>query len=248
MIKRYLPPRFKQFLWFIFKSPQRKWIGYSSLVTDIRGYLAVLFRRRRYERLTVCVGVKNRSSNLLNFLVESMNRAEFSSLICLSVYDCGSDDIGNLQKALREKWKGRLKYTRVEQPFARSVAFNAAVKQADTSLVLICDADMSLPYDIVGKVSRYTTPSSAWFPVVWYTNEDGSGRYYTESTGMFSSYLSDFLNTGGFDENIREWGKEDWLLFFEFYKNGIACIRSREKDFVHHYHPSLMPADFKPLF
>lgn len=248
MIKRLLPKNVKQFLWFIFKSPQRKWHGYSTLLTDLKGYLYVLFKPKQYERITVCVGVKNRSYNLLNYVVESLNQAENKALINLSVYDCGSNDVDDLEAEITKKWKGLFAYCKVESDFARSKAFNKAVEMAESHLVLVCDADMSIPKDIVRKASKYCTKKSAWFPVVWFTNEDGSGRYYTESTGMFAAYKNAFKLTGGYDETIVTWGKEDWLLYFEFYKNDIACIRTREKEFIHHYHASLRPADYVNLF
>jgi glycosyltransferase involved in cell wall biosynthesis len=248
MLKRYIPGRLKYFLWYIFKSPQRKWIGYKTLFTDLAGYLSILLKRREYRRISVCVGVKNRSSNLLEYVVASLNKCDFQALIELSVFDCGSDDTPDLLNELKRAWDGRLVYRREEQPFARSVAFNAAVAQCTSDLVLVCDADMSLPVDILQKVCRYTSSEAAWFPKVWYKNKDGSGRYYGESTGMFASRKTDFEKAGRYDETIREWGKEDWLLYFAFYKQGIACIRTREKDFVHHYHPSLKPDGFVPLF
>jgi glycosyltransferase involved in cell wall biosynthesis len=248
MIKKYLPEKFKKFLWFVFKSPQRKWIGFGSLWTDMMGYLAVVFKRRIYTRVSVCIGVKNRSYNLVEHVVRSLNRCEFSHMVELSVYDCGSDDLPDLRGVLSRAWKGRLVYQRVEQEFARSVAFNAAVEQAGSEYILVCDADMSLPVDVISKVIKYSTPRSAWFPVVTYVNEDHSIRPYTESTGMFASRKKDFIKAGRYDESIRTWGKEDWLLYFGFYKKGIAAIRTRERDFVHHYHPSLKPHDFVPLF
>lgn len=248
MIKRYIPKNIKQFLWFIFKSPQRKWVGWRSLLTDVKGYFTIWFVRGQLHRITVCVGVSNRSRHLLDHLIDSMNRANNKSLLNLSVYDCGSDDVVNLAGAIQEKWKGKLFYNRQEQPFARSLAFNSAVRQSDTPVVLICDADMSLPADIVVRASKFISRRTAWFPVVWYTNADGSGRYYTESTGMLCTFKDDFFRVGAYDERIREWGKEDWLLFFEYYKHDIACIRTRERYFVHHYHPSLRPEGFVPLF
>jgi predicted glycosyltransferase involved in capsule biosynthesis len=194
------------------------------------------------------VGVKNRSSNLLNCLIESLNKASFRPLIDLAVFDCGSTDSPDLHEAIKKRWKGSLSYQRIEQPFSRSVAFNRAVGLSSTDYILICDADMSVPKDIVYKVSKYSSEKAAWFPVCWYENDDGSGRFWTESTGMFACKRENFDKTGGFDETIKTWGKEDWLMYFSFYKQGIGCIRTRERQFVHHYHESLMPSDFKPLF
>ncbi|MEZ4804054.1 MAG: hypothetical protein R2852_00815 [Bacteroidia bacterium] len=179
-MKRFLPKNLKQLLWFIVKSPQRKWIGYSTLFLDMRAYLSVFFKTSRKQKITICVGVKNRSENLLSFLITSMNACKDKDLLALSIYDCGSTDVQDLKTSIQDIWEGDLKFETSDQDFARTISFNGAVKMADTELVLICDADMSLPADIVSKVVKYTGKFSAWFPVVWYTNEDGSGRYYTK--------------------------------------------------------------------
>jgi glycosyltransferase involved in cell wall biosynthesis len=248
MLKQFLPVKIKQFLWYLFKAPQRKWIGYKTLFTDFSGWVKVRIKASSIQPVSVCIGVKNRSSNLLQFVVGSLNQCEHPELIELSVFDCGSNDVQDMESILRTAWKGKLVYNREEQDFARSIAFNRAVEQSGYELILVCDADMSVPKNIVGKVNRYCTNRSAWFPEVTYINEDGSRRYYTESTGMFASRKMDFIKAGRFDESIRTWGKEDWLLFFGFYRAGISCIRTKEPDFVHHYHPSLKPDDFVPLF
>ncbi len=250
MIKQFLPKNFKQFLWFVFKSPQRRWheLGYSTLFTDIKGWLATRKKPTTLQPLTICIGIKNRSHNLLNFVIPSLNLAKNNELITLSVYDCGSNDVEHLETEIKKVWNGPLIYQRKEGDFARSKAFNTAVKQAPEGLILVCDADMSVPKNIVNLVNQYVSKHSAWFPHVWYTNADGSGRYYTESTGMMASSRATFLHIGGYDETIISWGYEDWYLFFAYYKHQIACIRSNEREFIHHYHESLKPKGFKPLF
>jgi glycosyltransferase involved in cell wall biosynthesis len=208
----------------------------------------VLFSRRKLQPVSICVGIKNRSSNLLEFVISSLNNCDHKDLIELSVFDCGSDDISSLESAVKEAWKGRLVFSRDERKFARSYAFNKAIGQSISGLIMACDADISLPKDLVKKVNRYCTPHSAWFPIVTDENEDGSTRYRDEGAGIFASRKIDFIKAGKYDESITEWGKEDWLLYFSFYKNGLGCVRTREANMVHHYHPSLRPADFVPLF
>lgn len=248
MIRKIIPAPVRRLFRFVFKAPQRKWIGFRSLFTDLRAYLSAWKQPSTIHRITICVGVKNRSRHLIDHLVKSMDECDYAALLDLSVFDCGSDDTDNLELALYNRKYGRIFYSREVMPFARSNAFNRAVQAAESPLVLICDADMSLPRNIVKKVNRYANRKSAWFPVVRYLNEDGSSRWYTESTGMMACRKEDYFKAGGMDENIREWGKEDWLLLFSFYKIGIGCIRTYEPNFVHHWHPSLKPEDFKPLF
>ena len=247
-LKRLLPKPFKQFLWFVFKSPQRKWVGFSSVLSDFKAWYAARKRPNNLHAISVCVGIKNRSHNLLSHLIPSLNACANLDCIELSVFDCGSDDVQNLVQEIRKAWKGKLVYAEVPQNFARSISFNAAVKQASNNLILVCDADMSVPIDVLEKVNRYSGKYSAWFPQIWFTHQDGTGHFMSEGTGIMASQRQQFLDLGGYDESITDWGKEDWLLFFEYYKNGVGCIRSKEPDFIHHYHKSLKPEDFIPLF
>ncbi|MCC6817381.1 MAG: hypothetical protein IT245_00615 [Bacteroidia bacterium] len=249
-LKSILPFKIKHFLWFVFKAPQRRWheLGYKTLWTDFIARMISRHTPKNLQPISICIGIKNRSVNLIDFVLNSLEHCEHKHLITLSIFDAGSTDLLNLKQSIELNWKGPLIYTKEEIQFTRSITFNKAVKQAKDNLILICDADMSLPYDIVKKVNQYATQKSAWFPHVWFQNEDGTGRYYTESTGMLACYKSIYLEIGGMDETIKEWGKEDWLLFFEFYKHKIGCIRTNEPHFVHHFHESLKPKDFKPLF
>jgi predicted glycosyltransferase involved in capsule biosynthesis len=107
---------------------------------------------------------------------------------------------------------------------------------------------MSIPKDMVKKVNHYTGEYSAWFPQIWFTHRDGTGHFMSEGTGIMASQRQQFLNFGGYDESIIDWGKEDWFLFFEYYKNGVGCIRSKEPEFIHHYHESLKPEGYENLF
>lgn len=248
-MKRWLPIKLKQGLWWIFKSPQRQWVGWSTLLTDFRGYLAYQLKSGELQPISICIGIKNRSEHLLNHVLPSLNACENGNLIHLSVYDAGSSDNENLEEAIRQVWKGALIYHCQEQNFTRSKTFNAAILQAPTELVMACDADISLPKVIVQKINRYVTKRTSWFPQVWWLSDDKtSGRFFTEGTGLFASTKTNFIKAGGYDESITEWGKEDWLLFFAFYKHGIACIRTNEKDMIHWPHVSLKPEGFEKLF
>jgi glycosyltransferase involved in cell wall biosynthesis len=247
-LKRLLPKSFIQFLWFVFKSPQRKWIGFLSVISDLKAWFSTRKRPNNLQAISVCVGIKNRSHNLLNYVIPSLNLCHGLEMIELSVFDCGSDDMHDLESEIRKLWKGKLVYKQAPQKFARSISFNAAVKQSTNNLILICDADMSLPQDVLEKVNRYIGKYSAWFPQIWFCHEDGTGHFMSEGTGIMASQRQQFLDLGGYDESITEWGKEDWLLFFEFYKKGIGCMRSNEPNFIHHYHESLKPEGFIPLF
>lgn len=241
--------KIKYFLWKILKSPERNWVGWSTLLTDFKSRIFSLFYFSKNQPISICVGVKNRSNNLVHVLIQSLNQAQSKDSITLCVLDCGSDDVPDLLNEIQNHWKGKLIYKKIEQAFERSKVYNQAVNLSLNELVFICDADIQLPSDLVKKVNQYTNTLTAWFPILWWMNEDRiSGKFFSASTGMLATTKSNFIKTGGYDESIKEWGKEDWLLYFEFYKKGISCKRTFESNMIHHYHPTLKPKDFKPLF
>ncbi len=249
-MKKWLPIALKQWLWWLFKSPQRMQVGFSTLLTDIKGYWAIKTKSSKpLQPISICIGIKNRSQHLLNYVIPSLNAAKHKELITLSIFDAGSNDVPNLKEAIQALWSGPLIYTEQEQVFARSKTFNAAIRQSTTEYIMACDADIQLPPNIVELVNTYITPHTAWFPQVWWMSDDKkSGRFFTEGTGLFASTKFNFIKVGQYDETITTWGKEDWLLYFAFYKNKIAGYRTNESGMIHHPHESLKPEGFEKLF
>ena len=247
-MKKYLPPGLKQFLWFVFKSPQRKFGGPWSLWSDIQGYLAILFKSNNLEPITICTGLKNRSQNYLH-LLKSLKHCANKDLIQLSVFDCGSDDIGNLKQEIERNWEGNLIFTEENIKFTRAYSFNKAIKQSNTELVFICDADMSLPPKIVQLVNKYVSTKSSWFPISYHLNEKGdNGKFKIEGKGIFASTKSHLNKIGYYNESFTSWGDEDWEMFFRFYKNGIRPHRTWEQFLIHNYHESKRPDGYKSMY
>ena len=249
-MKQWLPIALKQWLWWLFKSPQRKQIGFGTLLTDIKGYWSIQTKpTKSLQPISICIGIKNRSQHLLTHIIPSLNAATHKELVTLSIYDAGSNDVPNLKAAIQALWSGPLIYTEQAQDFTRSRIFNAAILQSPDEYIMACDADIDLPKDIVQKINTYVTPHTAWFPQVWWlSNDEKSGRFFSEGTGLFASTKSNFIKAGQYDETITTWGKEDWLLYFAFYKNKIAGYRTNEREMVHHPHKSLKPEGFEKLF
>jgi predicted glycosyltransferase involved in capsule biosynthesis len=199
--------------------------------------------------ITICTGLKDRSENYVQVMLESLKKAENSELISLSVFDCGSSDVPDLKQKIKDVWDGNLVFSSEKMDFTRSRSFNAAVSQAETDLVFICDADIEIPANIVKLVCRNTSKRVSWFPILWWLNEDNAtGSFFSGSTGMLSCYKSNFKAVGGYDESITSWGYEDWTLYFSFYRHRITAYRTKEKNMKHHWHKSLKPEGFKKMF
>jgi hypothetical protein len=245
----------KRLAWFLLKSPQRRLVGWQTLFTDLRGVLSVSWNRLfrgEAEEIWVCTGLLNRSDHFLNVLLPSLLAArKQGARIALSVADCDSSDHTGLEAAIRERWDGTLVFSSVSETFARSRCFNRAIRQAKGSLYFICDADMSVPPNLGRLLSRYVSTYSAWVPVCRFMlgpkPEDG-WKYHSAGTGNLACTKEHLERSGMLNEAITSWGGEDWDLFFRLYRAGIMPLRTRCHHLVHHHHPSLKPADFKPLF
>ena len=103
MLKSLVPDFIKYFLWFVFKSPQRK-IGWFTLKLEVYAYLKVfyasIFGFKPLIKISICVGIYNRSEIFLKYFVSSLSRCKHQDLIELSVFDMGSDDIKDLKKEI----------------------------------------------------------------------------------------------------------------------------------------------------
>jgi glycosyltransferase involved in cell wall biosynthesis len=238
--------------WFVFKSPQRKF-GYLSVWQDIVGIFAYLclkdFSLFKLKPISICVGIHNRSDLFLNHFLPSLLSTQHLDSIELSVFDCQSDDIIDLEIEVRKIWKGKLVFKSENIPFSRSAAFNKAVKQSQNKILFICDADFSLPSDLVIKCNKFTLGKLVWFPIVFYLYKNKPNVFDEKhgewmqwgGKGILACKRKYFDNIGGLDESFKTWGKEDDDLWMKFYKARNYVIRSREKGLLHHWHPSLNP-------
>lgn len=198
----------------------------------------------------ICTGNKNRSSSLLKHLVASAAGLPDSSKFGLSVFDCGSDDIEELEIEIRKIWIGPLVFHSEKTEFSRSLAFNKAIAQCPGNLVFVCDADISLPENLHQKITQFCSRNSAWFPVCqWQLNEsDTDWKWFSAGTGIFAATKKQLRITGLLNENMKNWGGEDWDLFFRFYKSGIMPLRSRCDGLYHHWHQPTKPENFQNIF
>ncbi len=240
----------RRFAWFVIKSPQRKWVGWGSIFTDLRGFMSRIFVPKTDEIIWICVGNYNRSQALLQNLVSSLATVDRPSAFGLSVVDCNSSDVEKVETEIKKIWPGPLIINQINIPFSRSLVFNKSIQQASGNNVFVCDADMRLPKNLDDLYRRNVRKNSAWFPICqWQIEADKADwRWFTEGTGIFGATKKQLEKTGYYNEEIKTWGKEDWDLFFRFYKAGIAPFRSRTEGLYHSWHPPTKPADFVKMF
>lgn len=259
-IKSKIPVSLKKIPWYLFKSPQRE-IGYYTIWIEFWGSIVGFYYsiyqfifKPQLKPVSICTGLKNRSSNYLNIVLESVLKMDHPELIEISVFDCASDDIVLLEELIRKKWKGKMTFSSQNVAFNRSFAFNRAIEQSKHPIVFVSDADMSLPSNLVLLCNRFVFAKNVWFPICFHLNADKSpnyanenGTWYPVGKGMFAANKSDLINIGMYSETFTQWGGEDWELWLRFYKYGFYPFRNKQRGLFHHYHHSLKPENFVPL-
>lgn len=250
-IKKTIPNNLKYPLYFVFKAPQRSFAT-KSIYYDFKGICIYiwykLFPFKMLKPITICTGIYNRSDNYLFHLLSSINLAKHQHLITLSVFDCNSTDVKNLKSEIEKKWKGKLIFNIENRDFSRSYAFNQAVEYAETNIVFICDADLSLPKNIVNYCNYFTANKRVWYPIFFFlyknkpaviTKQNGEWEQYG-SKGMVGCLKHDWQAIGGLNEIYTEWGNEDTELWERFHKKGFTIVRNRT-NIIHHWHHTYNP-------
>lgn len=251
--KKWIPQFIKFPLWYIFKAPQRK-LNPASVLLDFLGILLFPFAYIAgflipLKPISICVGIYNRSNLFLKHFVTSLANAKNLDLIELSVADCGSNDVHDLETEIKKIYSGKLVFSCINEPFARAKSFNRAVKQSNNSKIFNCDADFSIPQNIVRLVNCYTLFNMAWFPIVFYLYKDkpavvkaGNGHWMQwGGKGIMACNKKAFYKVGMLNEQYTTWGYEDEELWQRFHKHGYIVFRNRCKGLIHFWHPSLNP-------
>jgi hypothetical protein len=251
-LKALFPVWMKRIPWYIFKSNQRS-VGFSySWFVEIRGsftFLKHIFKTASPLRpISICTGIKNRTDNYLDYVLPSILKMKNQDMIELSVFDCGSEDVTRLESEIRRQWKGKLVFISEPVDFTRAYAFNQAIDQCSNELFFAADADMSLPTDLVRLCNRYVTDRTVWFPIYFYLYKDRpakalkeNGTWIIEAKGLFAATKSQFYKAGKYNLKYKSWGLEDEDLWLRFFEHGFLPIRTRHKELIHHYHPSMNP-------
>jgi len=166
------------------------------------------------SKITICVGIKNRSKALINCLIDSMNKCTNNDKLCLSVFDCDSEDNLNLEETIKSNWHGKLFFSKEKVNFSRAYTFNKAINQSVSEYIFICDADITLPIDFVEQFNNNVDKNKTWFPICFslvkgrprIIDEELNGWWRINGFGMVGIYKEKFYNIGFLNENFKNWG------------------------------------------
>ena len=142
--------------------------------------------------------------------------------------------------------------------FQRAIAFQKAVSPfADNALLFLVDIDCSIDQNILHRIrcnthqgkqtyfpimfSQYNPKIVSLFNASYGGNENemfasNKGYWRASSYGQVALYKSDFDAVGGFNTDIRGWGKEDTDFASRILHKRLGIFRSPDPGLVHIYH------------
>nr|XP_061804345.1 chondroitin sulfate N-acetylgalactosaminyltransferase 1-like [Nerophis lumbriciformis] len=140
-----------------------------------------------------------------------------------------------------------------------------AWRQSQDILMFFCDVDVIFTSDFLtscrvnaesGKKVYYPILFSQYNPSVIYRNYThvpsiqqqliigkDTGFWRVFGYGMTCQYRSDFLNIGGFDQNIKGWGMEDVLLYRKHVHSKLMVVRASSRSIFHMWHEKVCSGD-----
>ena len=142
--------------------------------------------------------------------------------------------------------------------FQRAIAFQKAVSLfADNALLFLVDIDCNIDQNILHRIRSNTHQGrQAFFPIMFSQynprivslfnttygrNENemfasNKGYWRASSYGQVALYKSDFDAVGGFNTDIKGWGKEDTDFASRILHKRLGIFRSPDPGLVHIYH------------
>ena len=142
--------------------------------------------------------------------------------------------------------------------FQRAIAFQNAVSLfADNALLFLVDIDCSIDQSLMRRI-RFNTHQGRqiFFPIMFsqynpkvvslfnrtYEGNNyqrfasNNGYWRASSYGQVALFKSDFDAVGGFNTDIRGWGKEDIDFASRIHRKKLHIFRSPDPGLVHIYH------------
>ena len=115
------------------------------------------------------------------------------------------------------------------------------------SLMFFVDVDIQFTQEVLQRVRLATSPGrSAYYPVVFSQYDPsmatganfsaGAGCWRQFGYGIAALYNSDFADAGGFNLNIRGWGREDVDLVERLLARNMSVFRAVDPGLVHVFH------------
>jgi len=137
---------------------------------------------------------------------------------------------------------------RMSGQFSRGAGLQQAAKLLPRhSLMFFVDVDVHFTPEVLQRVRLATAPGrSAYYPVVFSQYDPsmstganfsaGAGCWRQFGYGIAALYNSDFVDAGGFNLDIRGWGREDVNLVERLLARNMSVFRAVDPGLVHVFH------------
>lgn len=127
---------------------------------------------------------------------------------------------------------GKLVFYRTEEPlyFNRSHSRNQILTQTDGDILCNVDADNYIGEGFAEYINREFNEDKEIFLA---GNFGGTFEEYKDAYGRFCAWKEDFLNVGGYDEEMESYGHEDTDLYERLIRYGRRELNISEIRFLH---------------
>ena len=224
--------------------------------------------------LPMCGLYKTFLQFIYNFEDACLKKNENVSLLVMLFHseedDRTEDTITNV-RALQDKYpQQELKVVLIQGTFSRGIARQKGSSMlAANQLLFFIDVDMYIQSDSLWRIRLNTIQGKqVYYPIVFsqydpqlicenetetdscpprsssFSFDSNNGYWYLFGNGIAAMYNSDFQNIGGFDQDIKGWGKEDVSLMEKYILSNFTVFRSVDVGLVHIFHSILCDPSF----
>lgn len=192
---------------------------------------------------TVIYCIRDREPKRLSNSIKSLKQVS-SQALSFVVVDYGSSE--NCAQDVKQICiEENAKYVRTETeglPWSRAEALNIGVVNSDTEYVATTDIDMIFESDILKISQDVYKPNSVIHCQSLLLPKSGLKKFgkwgdRSQLGGYMFLKRADFLKVGGFDEEIKFWGHEDFEIENRLYNYGIKTIWLENCAMFHVWHP-----------
>lgn len=193
--------------------------------------------------ITVIYCIRDRDPKRLSNSIKSLKKVS-SEKASFVVVDYGSS-IEYAERIARICKEEDAKYVRTETqglPWSRGNALNIGVVNSDTEFVATTDIDMIFESDILKISLEKYKPNTVIHCQSLLLPRSGLktfGKWGDKSQlgGYMFLKKGDFLKVGGFDEEIKYWGHEDFEIENKLHNGGVETIWLENCSMFHVWHP-----------
>jgi len=185
----------------------------------------------------------------------SVDRSSTGEVVLLIVLFTEEGSAGEVDLIASRVSTSQLRYPRLSVSiirmsgqFSRGAGLQRAAQHLPRhSLMFFVDVDIQFTRDVLQRVHLATAMGrSAYYPVVFsqYNPSMATGANFSAGAGCWREfgygiaalYNSDFMDAGGFNLDIRGWGREDVDLVERLLARNISVFRAIDPGLVHVFH------------